>query len=260
MGDLLNYILTQEDSFKKNRLPSLYSDFTLQKKTNPDGYAVNVAAWERALTRAARRGFVSTSLSRERSSTDATTVQSDHLILRTDDSLVRALEIPEYGRPVALGAVLDEAIRKHSMVPLQVFKASALSSHQRQWRIINPGALSPWNVMTWGMKQLRGFVVGSDTPETSARLQVQELVLVENLKEAADRVVKQTLGGSKSKMDLVYSKERFTEEFATVLNKDSGLSSADFDVLLLYLSRDIGAIAYDGKVGCDPYTYGTGTY
>lgn len=68
------------------------------------------------------------------------------------------------------------------MVPLQVFKASPLSSQQRQWRIINPGALSPWNVMTWGMKQLRGFVVGSDTPETSARLQVQELVLVENLK------------------------------------------------------------------------------
>lgn len=113
--------------------------------------------------------------------------------------------------------------------------------------------------MTWGMKQLRGFVVGSDTPETSARLQVQELVLVENLKEAADRVVKQTLGGSRSKMDLIYSKEHFTEEFATVLNKDSGLSSADFDVLLLYLSRDIGAIAYDGKVGCDPCTC-MGTY
>ncbi|GIC85789.1 putative vacuolar sorting protein SNF7 family protein [Aspergillus udagawae] len=247
MSDLLNSILTQEDSFKKNRLPSLYSDFTLQKKTNPDGYAVNVAAWERALTRAARRGYVSTSPSRESSSTTATAVQSDHLILRTDDSLLRALEIPEYGRPVALGAVLDEAIRKHTMVPLQVFKASPLSLQQRQWRIINPGALSPWNVMTWGMKRLRGFVIGSDTPETSARLQVQELVLIENLKEAADRVVKQTLGGSQSKMDLVYSKERFTEEFATVLNKDSGLSSADFDVLLLYLSRDIGAIAYDGK-------------
>ncbi|KAF7118142.1 hypothetical protein CNMCM5793_007535 [Aspergillus hiratsukae] len=228
MSDLLNYILTQEDSFKKNRLPSLYSDFTLQKKTNPDGYAVNVAAWERALTRAARRGYMTTSPSREPSSTTSTAVQSDHLILRTDDSLLRALEIPEYGRPVALGAVLDEAIRKHTMVPLQVFKASALSSQQSQWRIINPGALSPWNVMTWGMKQLRGFVVGTDTPETSARLQVQELVLVENLKEAADRVVKQTVGGSQSKMDLVYSKEHFTEEFATVLNKDR-------------------AIAYDGK-------------
>jgi hypothetical protein len=36
--------------------------------------------------------------------------------------------------------------------------------------------------MTWGMKRLRGFVIGSDTPETSARLQVQELVLIENLK------------------------------------------------------------------------------
>ncbi|PKX99543.1 putative vacuolar sorting protein SNF7 family protein [Aspergillus novofumigatus IBT 16806] len=247
MSDLLNCILTQEDSFKRNRLPSLYSDFTLQKKTNPDGYAVNVAAWEQALTRAARRGYVTTSPSRESTSMTAAAVQSDHLILRTDDSLLRALEIPEYGRPVALGAVLDEAIRKHTMVPLQVFRASALSLQQRQWRIINPGALSPWNVMTWGMKQLRGFVIGSDTPETSARLQVQELVLVENLKEAANRVVKQTLGGSQSKMDLVYSKERFTEEFATVLNENSGLSSSDFDVLLLYLSRDIGAIAYDGK-------------
>lgn len=67
---------------------------------------MNVAAWERALTRAARRGYVSTSPSREPSSTTGTAVQSDHLILRTDDSLLRDLEIPEYGRPVALGAML----------------------------------------------------------------------------------------------------------------------------------------------------------
>jgi charged multivesicular body protein 7 len=33
-----------------------------------------------------------------------------------------------------------------------------------------------------------------------------------------------------------------------ILDEESELSGADFDILLLYLSRDKGAIAYDGKV------------
>lgn len=37
-------------------------------------------------------------------------------------------------------------------------------------------------------------------------------------------------------------------EFAGVLDEGSRLSDADMDVLLLYMSRDSGAIAYDGKV------------
>lgn len=69
------------------------------------------------------------------------------------------------------------------------------------------------------------------------------------LQEAADRVVKQVLGAGTSKMDLVYSKDEFMRDFATTMNEDSELSAADFDVLLLYLSRDCGAIAYDGRVG-----------
>lgn len=60
-------------------------------------------------------------------------------------------------------------------------------------------------------------------------------------------MVKQALSNS-SRMDLVYSKEGFMESFAAVLNEESELSGADFDILLLYLSRDCGAIAYDGKV------------
>lgn len=68
------------------------------------------------------------------------------------------------------------------MVPLQLYKSSAASLQARQWRLIDPGALSPWNVMSWGLKQLKGIVVGSDSMEASPRLQVQELVLVENLK------------------------------------------------------------------------------
>lgn len=66
-------------------------------------------------------------------------------------------------------------------------------------------------------------------------------------------VVKKATAGNSSKLDLIYSKESFIEEFASILHDATELSDSDFDILLLYLSRDSGAIAYDGKV-CESYT------
>ncbi|OJJ65191.1 hypothetical protein ASPSYDRAFT_141671 [Aspergillus sydowii CBS 593.65] len=243
MGDLLNYILSQ-DSFRKNRLPSLYSDFSNQKKTNPDGYHVNVAAWEQVLTKAARNGYICTH------SHDATGQRrkANHLSIKVDENLVRDLENPEWGRPVALGAVFEDAVWNRMMVPVQLYKASATSLRKPQWGLIDTTALSPWNVMTWGLKQIKGVVVGSGSD--GPRLQPQVLVLVGNLQEAGEKVVKQATGSNPSKADLVYSKESFIERFGTVLDQETELSDTDFEVLLLYLSRDKGAIAYDGKV-CD---------
>ncbi|KAL2829175.1 Snf7-domain-containing protein [Aspergillus cavernicola] len=242
MSDLLHHILSQ-DSFRKNRLPSLFSDFSVQKKTNPDGYQVNVAAWEQALTKAARNGYISS-----HSHTTAGPGQKrecNHLILRVDEGLVGDLESPELGRPVALPGVFEDAVWNRTMVPLQLYKASGASLRKPQWGLVDTTALSPWNVMTWGLKQLRGVVIGSgsDIP----RLQAQDLVLVENLQEAGNKLVKRIMGATPSNTDLVYSKESFVGSFATILDEDSELSDADFEVLLLYLSRDSGAIAYDGK-------------
>lgn len=139
-------------------------------------------------------------------------------------------------------------MRNNSMIPLPVYKTTAgLLQKKSKWKLIDPGVLSPWNVMTWGARQLKGFVVGSES-DLAPKLQVQELVLVENLQEAADLAVKKATGSNSSKLDLIYSKESFVEEFAAILNDATELSDADFDVLLLYLSRDSGAIAYDGKV------------
>ncbi|KAL6231132.1 hypothetical protein BDW75DRAFT_51725 [Aspergillus navahoensis] len=245
MSDLLNYILSQE-SFRKNRLPSLYSDFSIQKKINPDGYQVNVAAWEQALTKAARNGYISShTLSRHPGDGKAQRCKANHLTLHVDEGLLRELESPELGRPVALGAVFENAVWNRTMVPVQLYKASAASLRKPQWGLIDTTALSPWNVMTWWLKQIRGVVVGSgpDAP----RLPTQELVLVGNLQEAGEKLVKLVLGASSSKTDLVFSKESFMETFGTVLDENSELSDSDFDILFLHLSRDKGAIAYDGK-------------
>ncbi|GKZ32043.1 hypothetical protein AbraIFM66950_001132 [Aspergillus brasiliensis] len=236
MTTLLQYILSQ-DSFRKNRLPSLYSDFPIHRKTNPEGYTTNIAAWEHALTSAAKHGYIAPH-------GPASKGKANHLILRADESLLRDLEIPECGRPVALGAVFDEATRNRTMVPLHLYRTNPASLRKPQWGI-DTSVLSPWAVMSWGMKQLKGVVIGSE--EATPRLQAQELVLVENLKEAADRVVKHATGNSPSKTDLVYSKESFVNEFSGILDEGSRLSDTDMDVLLLYMSRDSGAIAYDGK-------------
>lgn len=79
-----------------------------------------------------------------------------------------------------LGILQNEAMQKRNMVPLPIYKTDAGCLKKSQWRIIDPSALSPWNVMSWGVRQLKGAVIGSD--ESSPKLQVQELVLVENLK------------------------------------------------------------------------------
>ncbi|KAL5355860.1 Snf7-domain-containing protein [Aspergillus floccosus] len=244
MNDLLNFILSLE-AFRKNRLPSLYSDFAIHRKTNPDGYAVNVAAWEQALTKAARAGHIAPhGGSNVNTSSEPHHRKTDHLVLRVDQSLLRDLETAEWGRPVALGAVFDEAVRNRSMVPVQVFRTTPGCLRKPQWNLIDPSVLSPWNVMSWGMKQLKGAVgFGLDTPA----LQAQELVLVGNLMEAADRIVKKVMGQKPSKTDVIYSKESFVNAFAAIFGGQSELSDADIDVLLLYLSRESGAIAYDGK-------------
>ena len=68
---------------------------------------------------------------------------------------------------------------KRTMVPLPVYKTDPGCLRKSEWRLIDPSTLSPWNVMSWGARQLKGMVVGSD--DSAPKIQVQELVLVENL-------------------------------------------------------------------------------
>lgn len=160
----------------------------------------------------------------------------------------------------------DEAMQKRSMLPLQVYLSSASSLGASRWRMIDPSALSPWKVVEWGWRQLTGFLVGWEGSLSSTTVREQQLVLVDNLKvclgesgclessadatqDAANRVVQKATAQASSPLDRIYAKEQFCEEFATVLDSAAELSDADFDVLLVYLSRDSKAIVYDGQVG-----------
>ena len=162
----------------RRRLGSLYSDFRLQKSTNPDGYAANVAAWEDMLCQAARAGLI-----------PGPSDTHDRLCLRTGEELSRALETKEWGRPSALGAVIvgrasgafvellnltgakDEAVSHGHMVPRQLFLDSTRSIYE-QSRSFSPGSLISWVLRPLG---LDGKAASSD------RLPVGHYVLLRNV-------------------------------------------------------------------------------
>ncbi|RMZ92458.1 hypothetical protein DV736_g255, partial [Chaetothyriales sp. CBS 134916] len=106
MPSLLDWLVDNEPSFRKSRLPSLYSDLNVQKQTNPEGYAANVQAWQSALTRAALAEQLPT---------------EQLFILQTSDALVTALASSQYGRPSGLGAVIDDSIREGKMIDIRNF-------------------------------------------------------------------------------------------------------------------------------------------
>jgi charged multivesicular body protein 7 len=82
---------------RKHRLASLYSDFSYQEHTNPDGYRANLEAWRRALVAAAREGVLPT----EHGSKD-----HDRLVIHTGDDLAAALDTRDWGVPSGLGRVV----------------------------------------------------------------------------------------------------------------------------------------------------------
>ncbi|KAL8705162.1 MAG: hypothetical protein Q9201_001699 [Fulgogasparrea decipioides] len=98
MSDLLQFTLSQQDQFKRARLPSLFSDFSTQRHANPDGYLANVNTWRDVLCKATAAGLIS--------GHDGTTRRFS---FETGPHLLQELESKEWGRPLALDAVVEGA-------------------------------------------------------------------------------------------------------------------------------------------------------
>ncbi|KAI4227513.1 MAG: hypothetical protein L6R36_002353 [Xanthoria steineri] len=226
MSDLLQYILSQQDQFRRARIPSLFSDFTVQRHTNPDGYYANVNIWEEVLCRAASAGLVV--------GRDGTV---HRLSLETGPYLLQKLESSEWGRPLAINAVIDEAIARRQMLSYHAFLASPHSIYSRSWTEL------PWRFVAWGLEHmgLRQTVSSKDSRQT------RELVLIPNLEKVAGRILTH-LEKYNSQVDRTFTTAMFSREAAAALEIDGDLADKDLTVLLKYLSRDRQVLVTDGKV------------
>ncbi|TEY39220.1 hypothetical protein BOTCAL_0466g00020 [Botryotinia calthae] len=221
MSELFNYLLDNEPQFRRARLAALYSDFRQQQTLNPDGYQANIEAWQKALAKAARAGVMPSQGS-----------SPDLLILRADDELLRALDTNEWGRPLSLGAVVQEAIAKKELMPLGEFMNATDSIYNRSWTI------KPWDIVGWGLKQ-NGITFGG------GKLPGGKLLILGNVEEAAKAFAGKS-GAKTGRVGRIYSKRMFKEEFGNVLGEHP-LSDVDMDAFLKFLARDKKIIAYDGE-------------
>ncbi|KAH6889115.1 Snf7-domain-containing protein [Thelonectria olida] len=225
MGELADYLINNDPSFRRSRLPALYSDFRPQRTLNPDGYTANVSAWRHALSNLSSRGLVS-----NRGSTP------NLFVLALDNTLLSSLECKEFGQPLALGTVVREAAAEREFIPLQDFRKSQQSIYTRTWSGL------PWTVMSWTLRQL-GVI---DPSRGDDKLPVGQFVVVKNL-EAATKELNNLMAEKASRFDRVFTKAQFQKAFSGSLVKGQHISDTDVDVLLQFLSRDKGVIEYDGQ-------------
>ena len=82
---------------------------------------------------------------------------NDRFVLKTGEELSRSLQTQEFGRPLALGAVFQDAVEKKELVPLAEFLNTKKSIYAKTW------IPTPWQAVSWGLKQLG--VMGGESVE-----------------------------------------------------------------------------------------------
>ncbi|SZF05166.1 unnamed protein product [Blumeria hordei] len=222
MTNVLEYLDSNEPQFRKSRLPALYSDFRHLRKTNPDGFIANVTAWLRSLAHAARAGALPS---------------PDRLSLSLNPELLHAFET-ENGRPLALGAVIQEGITRGELLQLQDFKKTQQNIYHRgSW------AIQPWDILTWSLRRLGISTAGEDDDYYS----MGKVVIVENL-EIAGKEAHKRFGELKSRSEKVFTRKDFAEKFQNILGFSANLSESDMELFLKFLARDKGFISYNSEI------------
>jgi charged multivesicular body protein 7 len=158
------------------------------------------------------------------------------LSITIGEDLLRQLETPTYGRPLALGTVVRDAVQNREMMGYNDFMAAKVSIYQNSWSGV------PLKILKWGFSQVAPSILGNNES-----LPTGSFVILSNVELAGKEVLEQVDQFS-SRVGRIYSKDMFQEEFGHVFSEERALSSQDMEVLLKYLSRDKGAVAYDGNV------------
>lgn len=149
--------------------------------------------------------------------------------------MLRALESKQFGRPLALGAVLQEALASGEMIPLSQFMRATQSIYYKSWGRI------PWAMAGWALKQI-GLTCGPGDSMPKG----QTVVVVPNLEVVAKAFADVTADRT-APFERIFSRTHFRRTFEVILLPGRRLSDKDFDVLVKFLNRDKEVLATDGN-------------
>ncbi|KAI1497876.1 Snf7-domain-containing protein [Biscogniauxia marginata] len=239
MSELLDYLVQNDQNFRRARLPALYSDFRSQRTLNPDGYTANVSAWKQGLAHAALAG---------RAPSASKSPTHNHLLLEPDgDAFLRALESKQFGRPLALGTALQDALAAGELLPLSQFLAARQSIYTSKSSTTSfaSWASIPFAVLGWGLRQI-GLVAGGGGGAGEDTIPRGQFVVLQNL-EIAGKAFVDTAADRTSPFERTFSKTQFRRTFEGSLLEGRRLSEMDLEVLVKFLSHDKGILVTDGN-------------
>lgn len=86
------------------------------------------------------------------------------------------MQTQDFGRPLALGAVIEDAVKKKELIPLKDFLDAKQSVYAKSW------IPTPWQIVSWGLRQLG--VMGREGAED--RLVTANFVVMANVEVSQD--------------------------------------------------------------------------
>lgn len=217
-------VIRSNPHFPKSRLNSLYSNFENLKHLNPEGFEANIQAWSNLLT-----GLIQSGILRD----------SQLSINTFNPNISQLLAIPMYGQPKGLGTILNELVQRRILVPYSLYSSatdsfvSIMHDSMKFTDYISPGKWLQWGIQQLGLAST--FTSTNKKGELSKEIYISWSILCSVGQTFINRIQKEINLGTRSSS--LFDKVSFYNFMKSI---DPGLSHTDFDILLIYFSRDLG--------------------
>ncbi|ODQ79276.1 hypothetical protein BABINDRAFT_162309 [Babjeviella inositovora NRRL Y-12698] len=220
--------IDQHPAFTPTRIPSLYSDFTHLKETNPEGYAANLRAWKSLLL-----GY-------------------PKFVFTGGNELLQAL-VRNGNHPLHVDSALDKSVTENSLVPLSVYERHTSYYDSQKMSV---GKLLGWFSLQVGFGVYHSAVKSPST--TSNWLKQDSYINIRKLEGFCADVVLPVVKRHSGTRAWVVQKDVLFEAIEAEMeartkgerkeNRASKLDLRDFGVLLTYLTRDVKVCVRQGTI------------
>lgn len=267
--------LSQHSSFSNpissiSPLPSLYSDLSRQRKSNPAGYAASVEWWKSILQDVTFRG-VQFDHNPAPSTSSAGLVETvDRTIFKLDESTKSRWTVDGVGRPLGLGTVISELEKDGIVVGYNTFlnaKEVITAPRGGEGRglsgyIPTPGGLASAVLLKpakWAVSQLYSLTIGAEADEEGEYSEDELLFrqkkgdwvfysLVERLATAF--LTQHYTEATISPLSCLMTTAEFRSKLNAICKKEFGFhpSERDANLVLKHLARDRPGTLYQNGI------------
>lgn len=273
-GAGLQAYLSSHPSFQDPRssssaLPSLYSDLSRQRKSNPAGYRANIEWWRDILTDVTWQGVQLDASDKDRQPNDKSGLNqasSSRTVFHLDETTKIRWTVSSVGRPLGLGTVLSELEKTGHATSLPRFMQSSVPIKGPQTQsgglrsyvpsvstVASTLLLSPakWAVSQLGLPNITGSGGSSDDSDYSEdevlfKRKKGDYVIFENVARLSSAFLEQHWATSSlSPLSGLLTMAEFTDKLMSVCKAQYGFvpSEQDIQVVLKHLTRDCGGVA-----------------